>query len=78
MKENFTVTTFLFLFEFSLRREEIRVSGVVGVVSGMRLLLLISPSSWMFDWWLSRQNERFLCVVVHNLGAVHLVDEYTT
>ena len=41
MKENFTFPTFLFLFEFSLRREEIRVSGVVGVVSGMGLLLLI-------------------------------------
>ena len=41
MKENLTVTAFLFLFVFSLHREEIRVSEVVGVVSGMGLLLLI-------------------------------------
>ena len=41
MKENLTAPAFLFLFVFSLRREEIRLSGVVGVVSGMGLLLLI-------------------------------------
>ena len=40
MKENLTVTAFLFLFVFSIRKE-IRVSGVVGVVSRMGLLLLI-------------------------------------
>ena len=41
MKENLTVNAFLFVFVFSLRREKIRVSEVVGVVSGMGLLLLI-------------------------------------
>ena len=43
LKKNFTFTSFLFLSEFSLRREKIRASGVrvVGVVSGMGLLLLI-------------------------------------
>ena len=41
MKENLTVTAFLFLSVFSLRREDIGVSEVVGVVSGMGLLLLI-------------------------------------
>ena len=40
-QENLTVTASVFLFEISLRREEIRVSGVVRVVSGMGLLLLI-------------------------------------
>ena len=35
------IRSILFLFVFSLRREEIRLSGVVGVVSGMGLLLLI-------------------------------------
>ena len=41
MKENLIVTAFLLRFVFSLRREDIRLSGVVGVVSGMGLLLLI-------------------------------------
>ena len=56
MKENFTVfvpSPFLFLFEFSLRWEQIRVSRVVGVVSGMGLLLLILQAlGCVGDVWL--------------------------
>ena len=68
MKENFTVfvpSTFLFLFEFSLRWEEIRVSGVFGVVSGMCLLLLILQAlGCVGDVWLvvgSAKRTFFLC-----------------
>ena len=43
----------------------------------------LSHVSEMFqvDWsprWLSPQNARFFCVVVHSLRSVHLLDEYTT
>ena len=81
MKENFTVTTFLFLFEISLRREEIRMSGVVGVVSGIGLLLLILQAlGCVGDVWLVVEVAKCtsVCVVVQNLRAIHLLDEYTT
>ena len=78
LKENFTVPTFLF------RTEEIRVSGVVGVVSGMGLLhlllLILQALGCVGDVWLVVELAKwtFFCVMVHNLRAVHLLDEYTT
>ena len=59
------------------------MSGIVGVVSGMGLLLLIIQALrcvgdvWARQW-LSQQNARFFSVVVHNLRAVHLLDQNTT
>ena len=48
MKElYFTVTTFLFLLEFSLRRKGIRVSGVVVVVTRNGFASFDPPSSRM-------------------------------
>ena len=59
MKENFTFPTFLLLFEFSLCREGIRVSGVVGVVSGMGLLLLILQAlGCVGDVWLAVESAK--------------------
>ena len=55
MKEDFIVTPFLFLFEFSLRREDIRVSEVV---SGMGWSSKLLDVLEMFDWCLSWQNAR--------------------
>ena len=56
---------FLFLFEFSLGRKESRVSGVVGVVSGMGLLLLILQAlGCIEDVWVvveSAKRTFFLC-----------------
>ena len=65
IKDNFIVTTFLSLFEISLRREEGKVSGVVGVVSGIGLLrLILQALGCIGDVWLvveSAKRTFFLC-----------------